>query len=387
DVLIIDFLPFIFGKSKNIKTGEHFLNYVFKIIRDFFDKGGHTCVIAIDTLKYVPLAKAPTQMDRDKYSKPLSKEELGLGEGKEVMGRGLLIHQEWHRVMANRDLREEIFRYFEQEFLRNFFKRVKKETWDKWAHADIAQQSKEGGKKMPREWLKSLVIDGGTRYGPNPYVIYSSGKVCEKPEWRNYIGESDLKIPFYINYVFPTENFLVNSIDSDLIRILLGGTPLRLDPATGLPTSRIYLRLNDAKKAVETEEEKPQPAVVAAAVVDGMVNEGEEGEPPKPQVVKRGRGRPKGSTSKKPSAKAKAAKGKEKATNDTGDEHQQAEQEEAKSPVEPEERETADTTETGAGGERGEGRTGGEGQEGGAGVLLRTGLRRHQRSLGGHTRA
>jgi hypothetical protein len=89
--------------------------------------------------------------------------------------------------------------------------------------------------------------------------------------------------------------------------------------------------------------------VVAAAVVDGMVNEGEEGEPPKPQVVKRGRGRPKGSTSKKPSAKAKAAKGKEKATNDTGDEHQQAEQEEAKSPVEPEERETADTTETGAG--------------------------------------
>jgi len=82
DVLIIDFLPFIFGKSKNIKTGEHFLNYVFKvpssfaclpllhraclalatdrhaqIIRNFFDKGGHTCVIAIDTLKYVPLAK------------------------------------------------------------------------------------------------------------------------------------------------------------------------------------------------------------------------------------------------------------------------------------------------------------------------------------------
>lgn len=56
--------------------------------------------------------------------------------------------------------------------------RVKKETWDKWAHADIAQQSKGGDKKMPREWLKSLVIDGGTRYGPNPYVIYSSGKVC-----------------------------------------------------------------------------------------------------------------------------------------------------------------------------------------------------------------
>lgn len=120
--------------------------------------------------------------------------------------------------------------------------RVKKETWDKWAHADIAQQSKGGDKKMSREWLKSLVIDGGTRYGPNPYVIYSSGKVrsnllslvpsadfaththtqchmwwvmaqrvqvSEKPEWRNYIGESDLKIPFYINYVFPTENFLV----------------------------------------------------------------------------------------------------------------------------------------------------------------------------------
>ncbi len=100
-----------------------------------------------------------------------------------------------------RDLREEIFRYFEQEFLRNFFststfallrdghnnthfircaipERVKKETWDKWAHADIAQQSKGGDKKMPREWLKSLVIDGGTRYGPNPYAIYSSGKVC-----------------------------------------------------------------------------------------------------------------------------------------------------------------------------------------------------------------
>jgi hypothetical protein len=34
-------------------------------------------------------------------------------------------------------------------------------------------------------------------------------QVSEKPEWRNYIGESDLKIPFYINYVFPTENFLV----------------------------------------------------------------------------------------------------------------------------------------------------------------------------------
>lgn len=41
-------------------------------------------------------------MDRDKYSKPLSKEELGVNEGKQVMGRGLLIHQEWHRVMANR---------------------------------------------------------------------------------------------------------------------------------------------------------------------------------------------------------------------------------------------------------------------------------------------
>lgn len=86
--------------------------------------------------------------------------------------------------------------------------------------------------------------------------------------------------------------------------------------------------------------------MVAAVVVDGTVNEDEDGEPPKPQVVKRGRGRPKGSTSKKPSAKAKAAKGKEK----PGGEHQQApEQEEAKSPVEPEERETADTTETGAG--------------------------------------
>jgi hypothetical protein len=24
-------LPMIFGKSKNIKTGEHFLNYVFKV--------------------------------------------------------------------------------------------------------------------------------------------------------------------------------------------------------------------------------------------------------------------------------------------------------------------------------------------------------------------
>lgn len=32
DVLIIDFLPFIFAKSKNIKTGEHFLNYVFKVL-------------------------------------------------------------------------------------------------------------------------------------------------------------------------------------------------------------------------------------------------------------------------------------------------------------------------------------------------------------------
>ncbi len=35
DVLIIDFLPFIFGKSKNIKTGEHFLNYVFKVPSSF----------------------------------------------------------------------------------------------------------------------------------------------------------------------------------------------------------------------------------------------------------------------------------------------------------------------------------------------------------------
>jgi hypothetical protein len=175
-------------------------------------------------------------MDRDKYSKPLTKEELGLDQGKDVMSRGLLIHQEWHRVMANRDLREEIFRYFEQEFLKNFFstcsstppalapceamygglslavlhvpERVKKEAWDSWAQADIAQQGKREG-KMPREWLKSLVIDGGSRYGHNPYVIYSSGKVVEKPEWRNYIGESDIKIPYYIHHVFPTENVLV----------------------------------------------------------------------------------------------------------------------------------------------------------------------------------
>jgi hypothetical protein len=57
--------------------------------------------------------------------------------------------------------------------------RVKKETWEQWASADIAQQSRQAGApgKMPREWLKSLVIDGGTRYGHNAYVIYSSGKV------------------------------------------------------------------------------------------------------------------------------------------------------------------------------------------------------------------
>jgi len=56
-VLLIDFLPMIFGKSKAIKTGEHFLNFVFKFIRTFFDQGGDTCVILIDQLQLVPLAK------------------------------------------------------------------------------------------------------------------------------------------------------------------------------------------------------------------------------------------------------------------------------------------------------------------------------------------
>jgi hypothetical protein len=167
DVLIIDFLPMIFGKSKNIKTGEHFLNYVFKVRRatvshcarnhwrsvyNLFLALDHTrllrqrrahlrhrhrhpqvcsscqrygvhqfgCCLGHRGLTFVSYV-APTQMDRDKYSKPLTKEELGLDQGKDVMSRGLLIHQEWHRVMANRDLREEIFRYFEQEFLKNFF--------------------------------------------------------------------------------------------------------------------------------------------------------------------------------------------------------------------------------------------------------------------------
>lgn len=31
DVFAIDFLPFIFGKSQNINTGQHFMNYVFKV--------------------------------------------------------------------------------------------------------------------------------------------------------------------------------------------------------------------------------------------------------------------------------------------------------------------------------------------------------------------
>jgi hypothetical protein len=241
DVFAIDFLPFIFGKSQNINTGQHFMNYVFKTLRDFFDQGGHTCIIAIDSLKYVPLAKAPTQMDRDKYSKPLPREELG----DKVMGSGLL-HQEWHRVMANRELREKIFEYFEQEFLTSFFKRVKKETWSHWT----AQQ-----RNKSHNWLKSIVIDGGRCRGGNPYVIYSTGEVVEMPEWRTHIGESDLKIPYYIHYVFPDESFLVQSIDSDLIRILLGGTCLRLDPSTGQPRSQVYLRLNDAKKTVVSEEE------------------------------------------------------------------------------------------------------------------------------------
>lgn len=125
-VLLIDFLPMIFGKSKAIKTGEHFLNFVFKFIRTFFDQGGDTCVILIDQLQLVPLAKgsyqsctqfeytstnsahlglAPTQSERDKYAKPLSESELGLSADKgsrTVMSHGPLIHQEWHRVMANR---------------------------------------------------------------------------------------------------------------------------------------------------------------------------------------------------------------------------------------------------------------------------------------------
>lgn len=92
---------------------------------------------------------------------------------------------------------------------------MKTETW----------QQKNGESTRPqREWLKSLIIDGGSRFGANPYMIYSSGKVpkaidsstsltkiqvIEKPEWRTYIGESDLKIPYYIHYVFPDDNFLV----------------------------------------------------------------------------------------------------------------------------------------------------------------------------------
>lgn len=59
-VMLVDFLPMLFGKSKAIKTGEHFLNFVFKFIRDFFDSGGDTCVILIDEPALVPLAKGLT---------------------------------------------------------------------------------------------------------------------------------------------------------------------------------------------------------------------------------------------------------------------------------------------------------------------------------------
>lgn len=56
-VMLIDFLPVLFRKSASIRTGRHFLNFVCKLIRAFFNEGGETCVIIIDELAKVPLAK------------------------------------------------------------------------------------------------------------------------------------------------------------------------------------------------------------------------------------------------------------------------------------------------------------------------------------------
>ncbi|KAL6075712.1 DUF3854 domain-containing protein [Balamuthia mandrillaris] len=265
DVLLIDFLPMIFSKSKNIKTGEHFVRWIFKLIRSFFDKGGHTCVILIDTGKKVPFAKAPTQMERDKYTKPLSKDELAkdLKTDGNVIGPGLL-HHEWYRLMANRELRAEIFRYFEEEFLHSFFANVKKKTWAEWrGHRNRSRGESSLGKGSEEKGIafKNIIVDGGQQYRGVPYIIRSYGEVEVRKDWETFIGESDLKIPFYINHVFLQENVLVYSIDSDLIRILLLHTRLRVDESTGQPATKVYLRLNDSKKLVPKENGSSSPTL------------------------------------------------------------------------------------------------------------------------------
>lgn len=65
--------------------------------------------------------------------------------------------------------------------------------------------------------VKSIVVDGGSEYDC-PYLVCSTGEVLLKPEWKNQIGEADMKIVFYTNHVFPRHNLLVRTI---IIIILL----------------------------------------------------------------------------------------------------------------------------------------------------------------------
>jgi len=234
DVLLIDFLPFLFSKTRSIKTGRHFVNWVFKILREFFNTGGSTCAFLIDEQQYVPLAKAPAQNTRDKYKKPLNKEAL-----KKPVIRADFVHEDWYTIMSHRELRKEIVLYFE-ESLQNFFETITPYTWKKWG----CNQTDKGNEHLLN--MKQILIDGGSLY-PNPYIICSSGEIIQKPEWKNNIGEADCKILYYTNNIYSKRNILVQSIDSDMIRSLLLATLLRRDNKRNKLTNQIFLRLNDTQ--------------------------------------------------------------------------------------------------------------------------------------------
>ncbi len=117
----------------------------------------------------------------------------------------------WFNKNAFRELREEIFRYFEKEFLVNFFsnnhqlqfiailslilnfvllfyctpffdlccrifsENIKKDTWEHWSRTEMATIRTNDSNRP--SWLKAIVVDGGAEYGGNPYVICSNGQV------------------------------------------------------------------------------------------------------------------------------------------------------------------------------------------------------------------
>jgi hypothetical protein len=96
---------------------------------------------------------------------------------------------------------------------------------------------------------------------------------------------------------------------------------------------QIYLRLNDAKKTVETEEDNSVAATstsVTVATTGGTgADEGNDEHQQQKPPAKRGRGRPKGSTNKT-TAKTKVDKGKEKADGEQKDEQEKQEKQEEK---------------------------------------------------------